>query len=278
MNSEIELAEKALHDLGKSLRGLPKNPQSGRVHKLRTSARRVEAIAAALPEVDGKSSRRLVNAIEPLRKAAGAVRDMDVLTANLRRLAKSFPGDSLNRLIDHLESKRSEGANELRHKLDRKRKSARHNLRRYFEKVHSALDDTSSAVNGHARNGHHHARPNATATHVARELAEWPPLNAVNIHDFRLKVKELRYILQLDANADSGFVGDLGKVQRSIGEWHDWQQLSEIAHEFLDPEPDSALLVKIDGIMQQRLERALAVANILRRQNLRSTMLHVTGC
>jgi CHAD domain-containing protein len=277
MNSEIEHVEKALRDLGKSLKGLPKDPKPDQVHKLRTSARRVEAIAAALEEVDGKDSRRLVKAIEPLRKAAGGVRDMDVLTANLRKLARSAEGDSLNRLIDHLESVRMEGAGELRQKLDRKRKAARHNLKRYFEKVHSALDGASAATNGDARNGHNNG-VNSTAKHLSRELAEWPPLHAQNIHDFRLKVKELRYILQLDANADSEFVGELGKAQRRIGEWHDWQQLAEIAHEFLELEADHALLAQIDGIMQQKLERALAVSNVLRRRYLRSTMLHAAGC
>ena len=46
---------------------------------------------------------------------------------------------------------------------------------------------------------------------VVRELGEWPPLDASNIHAFRLKVKELRYILQLSADADSGLVEALGR-------------------------------------------------------------------
>ncbi len=77
---------------------------------------------------------------------------------------------------------------------------------------------------------------------VVRELGEWPPLDAENIHAFRLKVKELRYILQLDADADPGLVEALGDVQRRIGDWHDWHQLEEIAREVLDLEQDRALL------------------------------------
>jgi CHAD domain-containing protein len=260
---------------------LPKNPQPERVHKLRTSARRVEAIAAALPEVYGKNSRRLVKSIEPLRKAAGGVRDMDVLTANLRKLVQSSAGDSvdsLNRLIDHLESMRLEGAGELRQKLERKQKTARRNLQQFSRKLHSALNTATAASNGPARNGHHGNGANPTAKHLARELAEWPALDADNIHDFRLNVKELRYIMQLDKSADSGFVGELGKVQRRIGEWHDWQQLAEIAHEFLEPERDYRLLNKIGETMRLKLDQALAAASSLRRQYLRSAVLHVHGC
>ena len=68
---------------------------------------------------------------------------------------------------------------------------------------------------------------------VVRELGEWPPLDAENIHAFRLKVKVLRYILQLSGDADSGLEETLGNVQRRIGDWHDWQQLEEIAGQLL---------------------------------------------
>ena len=69
---------------------------------------------------------------------------------------------------------------------------------------------------------------------VVRELGEWTPLDAGNMHEFRLKVKQLRYTLQLDAQADPALVEALGDVQRRIGDWHDWHQLAEIAREVLD--------------------------------------------
>ena len=75
---------------------------------------------------------------------------------------------------------------------------------------------------------------------AVRELGSWPPLNADNIHAFRLKVKELRYVLQLSADADSGMMAALSDVQRRVGDWHDWQQLHEIASEILTPERNLA--------------------------------------
>jgi CHAD domain-containing protein len=298
MADDLEPVQRALRDLGKSLKSLERDPDPEDVHKLRTSARRVEAIAAALPEVEGKKSRRLVKAIEPLRKAAGKVRDMDVLTANLRRLAKDTPGDSLNRLVDHLRFVRESEAGDLRHTLDRKRGAARHNLKQYARKVESEwpANGAASTSNGatptsastsvpgpagqtiHAKNGHHRNGTNPAAKHLARELAEWPALNEHNIHEFRLRIKELRYVLQLDAKADEDFVGALGSVQRRIGEWHDWEQLAEIAHEFLNPTQDHELLRRIDETMQKKLKRALGAANALRRQFLRSAVLHIPGC
>jgi CHAD domain-containing protein len=283
MPEELQQVEKALRDLGKSLRRLPANPPPEKVHKLRTSARRVEAIAAALPLINEKKSHRLVKSIEPLRKAAGGVRDMDVLVANLRKLAKGSEGDSLPRLMDHLEFVRAGSASELRAAMDRRRKTAKTSLKKYAHEVRTELPEAANAAHAnaladHARNGHHRNGVNPTAKHLARELAEWPRLSEQNIHDFRLKVKAIRYILQLDANADPELVSDLGSVQRRIGDWHDWEQLAEIAHEFLEPERDRALLARIDETMRQKLSRALADANTLRRQHLRTAVAHIHGC
>jgi CHAD domain-containing protein len=283
MPEELQQVEKALRDLGRSLRRLPANPPPEKVHKLRTSARRVEAIAAALPQIKEKKSHRLVKSIEPLRKAAGGVRDMDVLVANLRKLAKDSEGDSLPRLMDHLEFVRAGSANQLRQAMEHRRKTARTNLKKYAHEVRTELPEAAPAAhaNGrvnHASNGHRRNGVNPTAKHLAREIAEWPQLGEQNIHDFRLKIKALRYILQLDANADSALVSDLGSVQRRIGDWHDWEQLAEIAHEFLEPERDRALIARIDEFMQKKLTRALADATALRRQHLRAAVVHIHGC
>ncbi len=88
MADELERARKAVRELGKTLKSLPSDPPPREVHKLRTATRRVEAIAAVLAPVEGKESRRLLKSIEPVRKAAGGVREMDVLIGNARKLAR----------------------------------------------------------------------------------------------------------------------------------------------------------------------------------------------
>jgi len=115
----------------------------------------------------------------------------------------------------------------------------------------------------HLQEGVHSA-----AIKVVRELGEWPPLDADNVHAFRLKVKELRYILQLSADADSGLVETLGNVQRLIGDWHDWQQLEQIARKLLNMKRDGTLLTRIGETSRRRLSRALTAANALRGKYL----------
>jgi CHAD domain-containing protein len=301
MADELESAQKALRELAKTLKSLPRDPLPEQVHKLRTATRRVEAIAPTL--VDKNKSERLLKSIGPVRKAAGGVRDMDVLISKVRKLAryfeqkqnsralpKSLPGgfssekkplkgraigfsysgsavagDSLARLVEQMQIARQQNAVELRRALGRRRDAARQNLKQCSKLIQSALIPVSPAASA---NGQGHEGVHAAAMSVARELGEWAPLDASNIHAFRLKAKELRYILQLSADANSGLVDALGQAQRRIGDWHDWQKLEEIARETLDPERDGALLKHIGQSVERRLDRALSAANALRGKYL----------
>ena len=110
MAGELERVRKALRELGKSLESLHGESAPNDVHKLRTASRRVEAIAGVLQAAGGKKSWRLVKSIEPVRKTAGGVRDMDVLLADARKLARYRGGASLTRLIAHLETVRQQNA------------------------------------------------------------------------------------------------------------------------------------------------------------------------
>ena len=107
------------------------------MHKLRTASRRVEAIAGVLGAAGGKKSRRLVKSIEPVRKAAGGVRDMDVLLADARKLARYGDGESLTHLLAHLETARQQNAEELQHALHHRRKAVLKDLKEYSRFVAS---------------------------------------------------------------------------------------------------------------------------------------------
>lgn len=266
MADELESVRKALRDLSKTVKSLPGDQTPRRVHKLRTATRRVEAIAAALPNGDGKKSRRLLKSIAAVRKAAGGVRDMDVLSANTHRLARYAPGESLARLLDHLKFARQQNAAELQSALEHRRKAILENLKEYSKLVKAALGRQGPDANGQPVCSHEGLQSSAMS--LVRELGAWPPFDASNIHAFRLKVKELRYTLQLDADSNPALIDALTGAQRRIGDWHDWQELLEIAREVLNTEQDAALLVRIEQTAKRRFDRALAAANDLRGKYL----------
>ena len=268
MADELERARKAVRELSKTLKSLPIDPPPEEVHRLRTTTRRVEAIVSVLAQVEGKESRRVLKSIEPIRKAAGGVREMDVMIVNARKLARYVAGDSLTRLLKHLQIARQQNAEVLRRVLGRRRKTARENLKQYSRFIRTVLAPEKKAVSLNGLPARSHEGVHSAAIKVVRELGEWPPFDAENIHAFRLKVKELRYILQLSADADSGLVETLGNVQRRIGDWHDWQQLEEIARELLNMERDGTLLTRIGETSRRRFNQALTAANSLRGKYL----------
>lgn len=265
MAGELERVRKTLRELGKSLESLTADPAPRKVHKLRTASRRVEAVATLLDSP--KKSRRLLKAIEPVRKAAGGVRDMDVLLGHARKLRRYGAGESLTRLLDHLETARQQHAAELARVLHHRHHVVLRELKDYSRMVASELKRQSASTLKDQQE-----RINDATMRAMRELAAWQPLDADNLHEFRLKIKNLRYTLQLDDAADTDLLVLLDDAQHRIGDWHDWQQLAEIAHEVLIREQDSPLVDQIDQTATKKFERAIAAANALRGKYLSAPM------
>lgn len=247
-----------LRQLRKSLKRLPDDPSAESVHALRTRARRVEAVSSALIDHHKKKTRKLLKAVKPVRKAAGEVRDMDVLIANLLSMPHDQGGDSLVRLVEHLGKMRTESARNLLDLLAAKQKHANQYLKRYSKLAGKWL----------AKGNGNSTVPGEAPIALAAELGRWPNFTANNIHPFRIKVKELRYMLQLSADVDSKLLRSLDKVKDRIGGWHDWHELEQIAASVLNPRADRNLLVRIKQTERRKLTLAIAAANALREKYL----------
>ncbi len=265
---ESDRVQKPFRQFRKLLKQLSKDPPPEAVHKLRTQARHIEAIAATLIEPD-KKTRRLLKSIKPVRKAAGDVRDADVLTGNALSLPEDLQPESLTRLVEHLGVARQKGADALLDTVDRQRKTARRTLKQYAKLAQSALPKKNSAGSDAAAiQAERHVQ--VMIAGLTGELSRWPALNVQNIHLFRLKVKELRSILQLLSNGDPAFADALGNAKDKIGDWHDWQQLAETAAHVLDARQDRDLLTRINEIVDRKLNEALDAANTLRSRYLQA--------
>lgn len=271
---ELGRAEKPLLQLRELLNTLPRNPAPDEVHKLRTRARKIEAIAMALETADTGKTKKLLKSIKPVRKAAGSVRDMDVLTGDLLHMPQNgnheAARESLVRLVEHLGAVRRKSVDGLLDTVNRQRRPARRSLKKFVKLVQSVAKGKKPAPIQIARTLESADGSGSRASILMTELREWPRLNDRNIHPFRLKVKELRYVLQLFPGADRGFIDSLGKVKDAIGNWHDWQQLLAIARDVLDVQKDKALLAEIDATAKKKLAHALAGANGLRRRYLKA--------
>jgi len=107
----------------------------------------------------------------------------------------------------------------------------------------------------------------ANALQLSAELAAPARLDKKNLHPYRLKVKELRYVLQLANDSDhQQFVEKLGEVKDAIGEWHDWDVVREEAREALRDDGSRALEAELEARTQRAYQRALRLTASMGRR------------
>jgi CHAD domain-containing protein len=251
----IKPLRKAHKALGHPARSL--TPEG--VHALRTQCYRIKSMLRAFALEDEREGAQLLRALEPVRKRAGKVRDADVLTGLAASLSNGSGSESLIEVMEHLGVRHARFASRLEKTLNSERREARRRLKAVMKWFKSEL----AAPNSDAADSWRRYAV-ARAIDLSSELDEWPALRADNLHPFRLKVKELRYVLQLSSDSDHRVIDSLGKVKDAIGEWHDWSELNSVVMKVLDNKGRSPLSKQITAVVRSKLKHALTLATRLR--------------
>src|SRR5215468_3523448 len=120
--------------LRKSLKRAAKRLTPEDVHKLRTRARRVVSLSDvhSLPSVNNA---KLAKPLKRIRKRAGRVRDMDVLTAHLAAMHSDEDPSCRTQLLEYLGAKRYRRADRLVRLLEDEGSSLRKELRQVAKGV-----------------------------------------------------------------------------------------------------------------------------------------------
>lgn len=274
MALDAQAVHKPFRKLGKLLKNFPDPPTPEEVHNVRTQTRRIEAVARAFRLEEKKSGSALVKKLKPIRKAAGDVRDMDVLTDFAASLDPAGDRECRLELMEHLAARRTKSAKKLAKKVTSMAKQVRASLKHIGKLAEAGLDadgKSHKATTSESRKVREKSMQSmASSFQIEQDLRGWPRLTSKNIHPFRLKVKEWRYILELGQNSDSGLLDALGEVKDQIGLWHDWNELSGIANEALDHGSHCAVADQIRSRTKQELDKALTSANALRARYLQA--------
>lgn len=269
MALDAKTVHKPFRKLEKLLKSFPDEPSPEDIHDVRTQTRRIEAIVDAFH--GRKSGKSLVKTLKPIRKVAGEVRDMDVLTDFTVSLKPGGDGDCRLQLMEYLAAQRKKSAAKLARRVRAHAKRVRASLKQYGKFAEDGLDAASapSAKPKATREGREKSVDSmATSLDLEQELRAWPKLTQKNIHPFRLKVKEWRYVLQLGQDRNSKLIEALVEVKDRIGLWHDWNELSGIAGKILDHGARCSIAAQIRARTKDELERAVKKANAFRAQYL----------
>src|SRR6266702_2938577 len=258
MDFALDAVTKPLLKLRKLIKSFPNDPSPEDVHALRTQARRLEAILETVTFNSDKQPKRLRDAMTPVRKAAGGVRDMDVLIGDVLTLSSKDRSGAAVRLVEHLSEKRERDARHLYNMVSKRGKKARVLLKQFTRLIEKQSNGDRHTITESA----------AAPQIVAAQLDCWPKLDSENLHEFRIYVKKLRYILQLSQSSNGRGMKALAEAKDSIGDWHDWTELLKIAKKVLDPKADRAMLSQVQKAGDERYRVALTTANQLRKQDL----------
>jgi len=169
---------------------------------------------------------------EKLRDALGTVRELDVWIGKLRALR-----DSLSATPEYVPRSARETARQIERlelRLAKKRERAGVKLvseigKRKVGLLQAARD--LEKVSGQQAHEADVARASKLLRDFAAIVADFPVLDEENLHDFRKRIKKVRYVAELHA-ADpqcADIAKHVKKAQDAIGEWHDWQILARTA-------------------------------------------------
>ena len=269
MSLDGERLNKSMRKLQQFLRKARRRPSPQEIHTFRTHTRRLEATLQALAMNLGRNERRLLRDMSRLRKRAGKIRDMDVYTGCASTLHANAEQDCKVQLLELLGAERYKHAIKLRALIGEYGPNLRRRLKHSSDRLEMLLVQADkNQTNGRSKPS---VDAMATALQLSSELRTPTRLDKRNLHPYRLKVKRLRYILQMsDATDHQPFVDILGEVKDAIGEWHDSEELNTIANELLSHGKKCELLHELKTICGARYERALSLTNRMRETYLQS--------
>lgn len=243
-------------------------PLPERVHLIRTTARRLEALLDTLVEHPDRKQRKLRKRLKGLRRGAGGVRDIDVQIVALRRLKIGREQERKTRLMQALVEKRSEREQELGKALDHKT----------VQKVRKGLHRWSAEISGAKK-----PEPQSTAASagefdgVAASLRMFSTLSRQvraltqdNLHAYRTRCKRIRYVAEMAGSTPAAkhVVEQLKRVQDVVGDWHDWQTLTGTAEALFSRTLDSALIAALHNVTNAKFVEARGLCQESRRKLL----------
>ena len=272
--SESQTLGERLSDWRNLLERCGRKPTRKRVHALRVVTLRVQAeVEDELKDLlcashEAQSILRFGKLAGKLRDALGSVRELDVWIGKLRGISDSLSESAeyvprstreTARQIARLEDRLAKKRDKVSEKLVKEIEKRRDDLLAIARDVEKAATEQSDSSDGE--------RAPRLLNEFARIVAEFPKFDESNLHDFRKRIKKIRYRAEIHASdpACSQIAVQVKTAQDAVGEWHDWQILARTAGSGKHAK-DSNAVELLNSLTSEAYERALATCeSVLRR-------------
>jgi CHAD domain-containing protein len=229
------------------------------VHRLRTNIRRIESLVSyANPQISKKEERTLEKLMD-LRKRAGKVRDLDVQTELLGTLGNGSTAKDRKTLANLMEKKRTQQARRLESAI----KKLHH--AKFFDRLDRVAEQAGLPQDSKNRPLAPLEEARAQLLEVADGFGSGQTIKPSRLHGIRVALKRIRYLAELaeESAAQKEFMRELKSTQDAIGDWHDWQELTERAEKRFSDRATCALLREARTVLSARHSDAVSSLNKL---------------
>lgn len=249
----MALLEKRLHGLIEDLSSSAAKLAEGKVapknvHHLRTTVRRIESlISYANPDLSKKLERSLEKMAD-LRKRAGKVRDFDVQIGLLDAIGNGSTARDRKALVELLEKKRDRQAARLVAAVKKVQDS------KFFSRMERVAEQSGDVPEEKNRPLAPLEEAKAQLAEMARDFSSYHAVKTSRLHEARVSLKRIRYLAELsvDSEEKQHFIHELKSVQNSVGDWHDWQELTSTAEKRFSDRVNCPMLQEVRALLAAR--------------------------
>ena len=216
------------------------------VHGFRTTTRRLQTLLEELVADHNRKNKKLLKALNRIRKSAGKVRDIDVQLEALRSLKIPQEPRRKTQLMHTLIELRAQHERKLRKIL--KTQDIR-DIRKRLRRAERWVSFDSS-----------HDPLLIARKMLSRVPVPRGPVDEETLHRYRLVVKRARYAAEFAPKSAETirFLSDLKRLQDALGHWHDWLTLTETAMKRLGDVNESSLVAVLHNVTRGKFRHALS--------------------
>jgi CHAD domain-containing protein len=231
------------------------------VHRLRTTARRIQTLISTQPIRLRDKDRQAIRELERIRRRGGKVRDLDVQIPLLRVLSNRSVGKDCLVLRQALLKKRTKRAERLA-------ATARTVVQSKFcDRLYRVLHQMAPTAESpsHADEQDLLVQAQLKLEQLGAVFGGDPQPSSKRLHQLRIALKHTRYLAELSqpSQARDELIARLKFAHKVLGEWRDWELLAKTAEKQFAHRTNCALVAEIRARLAGRRALVLPALNRL---------------
>jgi CHAD domain-containing protein len=238
----------------RDLSNLASEQRPENVHSFRTSTRRLQTLLEELVTKRDRNQKKLLKLLDGIRRRAGRVRNVDVQLTALRSVKIAQEPRRKTQLTQALLELRAKHERKLRKILSKE------NMHEIEKRICRAADDVKDRVKLEAGRDPMQVARAILARAIQSKAGSKAALDEKSLHERRILIKRARYAAEFAPKSTEAaqLISQLQRLQDALGNWHDWQSLTNTAQGRLGDVRQSSLVAALHNATGGKLRSAMA--------------------